>query len=105
MITTEMTTSNDTARIAAIREELPAVQRFAYLNVGTNGPLPRRSHAALVEQARMELEAGRIGPPAYERNLECKAAARDTIADLFGCTLDEVALTHSTTEGMNIALL
>jgi L-cysteine/cystine lyase len=105
MIATEMTTSSDTAKIAAIREELPAVQRFAYLNVGTNGPLPRRSHAALVEQARMELEEGRIGPPAYERYFQSKTGAREAIADLLGCTLDEVALTHSTTEGMNIALM
>jgi len=105
MIDTAMTTSSDTARIAAIREELPAVQRMVYLNVGTNGPLPRRGHAALVEQAQTELQEGRIGMPAYERNLQIKADTRDAFAGLLGCAADEVALTHSTTEGMNIALM
>jgi L-cysteine/cystine lyase len=105
MIDTPMTTSNDTAKIAAIREELPAVRRFVYLNVGTNGPLPRRSHAALVEQSQIELEEGRIGMQAYARILGVKDQVRAAVAALLGCESDEVALTHNTTEGMNIALL
>jgi hypothetical protein len=36
--------------------ELPAVQRYTYLNAGSNGPLPRRSVAALTQQAKSELK-------------------------------------------------
>src|SRR5688500_599570 len=105
MIDTATPTANDTAKIAAIRAELPAVQRFVYLNVGTNGPLPRRSHAAMVEQLGLELEEGRIGMTAFARIMAARDQARSAVAGLLGCEADEVALTHNTTEGMNIALM
>jgi L-cysteine/cystine lyase len=81
------------------------VQRFVYLNVGTNGPLPRRSHAAMVEQLGLELEEGRIGMTAFARIMAARDQARSAVAGLLGCEADEVALTHNTTEGMNIALM
>lgn len=92
-------------KIAAIREELPAIHERIYLNIGTNGPVPRRAHDALVHYAVNELEAGRIGPSAHQRALEVQAATRAAIADLLGCDPLEIALTHNTTEGMNVALL
>jgi L-cysteine/cystine lyase len=100
-----MTTSNDTAKIAAIRAELPAVQRWTYLNIGTNGPLPKRSYDAITEYFRLELEEGRIGMPAFQRIMEGREQARKAVANLLQCSTDEVALTHNTTEGMNIALM
>ena len=98
-------TAADADKIAAIREELPATRRVAYFNTGTNGPLPRRSHAALVEYAQIELEQGRVGPGAWERISATMDETRAAFAALLGCADDEVALTHNTTEGMNIALM
>src|SRR5262249_54436983 len=98
-------TSADTDKIAAIREELPATRRVAYLNTGTNGPFPRRSYAALVEHAQIELEQGRVGPGAWERYSGAMNTTQTAFASLLGCADDEVALTHNTTEGMNIALM
>lgn len=98
-------TAADTDKIAAIREELPATRRAAYLNTGTNGPFPRRSHAALLEYAQIELEQGRVGPGAWERISATMDETRAAFASLLGCADDEVALTHNTTEGMNIALM
>jgi L-cysteine/cystine lyase len=98
-------TATDTDKIAAIREELPATRRVAYLNTGTNGPFPRRSYAALVKHAQIELEQGRVGPGAWERYSATMNTTQAAFASLLGCADDEVALTHNTTEGMNIALM
>ncbi|HEX5691689.1 MAG TPA: aminotransferase class V-fold PLP-dependent enzyme, partial [Roseiflexaceae bacterium] len=98
-------TSHDSDKIAAIRAELPAVERSVYLNTGTNGPLPRRSVAALLHDAGVELEAGRIYTANWENIKATKTNTRAAMATLLGCGPDEIALTHSTTEGMNIALM
>ena len=95
----------DQEKIAAIRAELPVMQRYIYLNAGTNGPLPRRAHDALIAQAERELIAGRISADAFTRMLQGREELRAQLATLLGCDPLEVALTHNTTEGMNIALM
>jgi len=102
---TEIEPKADQAKVAAIRDELPAVKQLAYFNAGTNGPLPRRSHDALLQCALAELEEGRVGPAAFARMLDAHERARTAIAGVLGCDPEEVALTHNTTEGMNIALM
>jgi L-cysteine/cystine lyase len=91
--------------IAAIRAEVPVTQTSVYLNTGTNGPLPRRSHDALVQAATHELEEGRIGPKHFPQLFETLHGATEAAAEVLGCSPEEVALTHNTTEGMNIALM
>ncbi len=103
--TTRPATAADPDKIAAIRAELPAVHERVYLNTGTNGPLPRRAHDALTDYCLIELTEGRIGPAVFARSAELKAATRASLARLLGCDPREVALTHNTTEGMNIALM
>jgi L-cysteine/cystine lyase len=95
----------DGDKIAEIREELPATQRFVYFNTGTNGPLPRRTHEALVASSQYELEQGRIGQEAFTRLFQNLTDARAAMAGVLGCDEAEIALTHNTTEGMNIALM
>src|SRR5215469_12708362 len=95
----------DQEKIIAIRAELPVVQTCIFFNAGTNGPFPRRSHEALVQYAQTELHAGRIGLATFMRMLETFKLVRATMAELLGCDPDEIALTHNTTEGMNIALM
>ncbi len=94
----------DQEKVRAIRDELPAVHDRIYFNTGTNGPLPRRSHDALVKYAEAELAEGRIGAHVWQRSNETKTETRAAVADVLGCDPDEVALTHNTTEGMNIAV-
>ncbi len=95
----------DADKIAAIRAELPVTQRYAYLNAGTNGPLPRRGHEAIAACSQQELEEGRIGPAGFTRLLQGLTQAREAMASVLGCDPAEVALTHNTTEGMNIAVM
>ncbi len=95
----------DHDKITAIRDELPAVQNIAFLNAGTNGPIPQRSHDALVQYAHGELTEGRVGMATFMRMFELFSQARASIATILGCDPLEIALTHNTTEGMNIALM
>jgi L-cysteine/cystine lyase len=96
---------DDWAKLAAIRAELPVMQRYVYFNAGTNGPLPRRTHDVLVAQAERELVDGRISADAFARMMQGRNDLRAQVAALLGCDPLEVALTHNTTEGMNIALM
>jgi L-cysteine/cystine lyase len=91
-------------KLAALRAQLPAVSRTVYLNAGTNGPIPRVAHDALVTAAQEELECGRIGPGIYEGLNEGWKRLRSLIAEIFGADADEIALMRSTTEGLNVAL-
>jgi L-cysteine/cystine lyase len=95
----------DQEKIAAIRAELPAVQSLSFLNAGTNGPIPQRSHDALVQYAQTELTEGRVGLATFMRMFEIFGEARSRLATILGCDPLEIALTHNTTEGMNIALM
>jgi L-cysteine/cystine lyase len=96
---------SDTDKITAIRAELPVTARYLYFNAGTNGPLPRRSHDALVASSALEMDEGRIGPAAFTRLFQNLDDARAAVATLLQCDPAEIALTHNTTEGMNIALM
>lgn len=102
---TERDNQRDREKIVAIRAALPAVRAFVYLNTGTNGPLPQRSHETLLSQATVELEQGRIRPECYVHLQQEKNRVRGDLATLLGSASDEIALTHNTTEGMNIALM
>jgi L-cysteine/cystine lyase len=97
--------AEDQEKIDQIRAELPAVQKTLYMNTGTNGPLPRRSHAALVQAAETELNEGRASLATLMRMIESFGEARTKMAAILGCDPLEIALTHNTTEGMNIALM
>src|SRR5579871_3139850 len=92
-------------KIAAIRAELPAVQANHYFNAGTNGPFPQRSYEALLQYASLELTDGRIAAATFPRMRETGDQARTQMAAILGCDPLEIALTHNTTEGMNIALM
>ncbi len=101
----EAIVSGTEARLHMVREQLPAVQRQVYLNAGTNGPLPRIVTETLQQVAQEQLERGRIGPGLYEGLHEHWTSLRCLIAGIFGASPDEIALTRSTTEGLNIALM
>jgi L-cysteine/cystine lyase len=101
----QVATDEEHEKIARARSELPVTQRYRYFNAGTNGPLPRRSHDALVASSTLELTEGRIGPAAFTRLLQDLSDTRAAAAKVLGCDPSEITLTHNTTEGMNIALM
>jgi L-cysteine/cystine lyase len=84
------------------RALFPVLERLAYLNAGTFGPLARPTAAAMDAQQRHELEHGRFGKPYFERILALRAELRAALAGLVGVEPAQVALTASTTDGCNI---
>ncbi|HEU5430636.1 MAG TPA: aminotransferase class V-fold PLP-dependent enzyme [Thermomicrobiales bacterium] len=100
-----------TARVEAereveqLRDRLPAVRATGYFNAGTNGPLPIVAQEALVEAATAELEFGRIIPGVYERNGIRNRRVAGLFAAMVGADEDEIALMHSTTEGLGCVLM
>ena len=80
------------------------LERFAYLNTGTFGPLPRASVEAMQAVERRELENGRSSRAYFEQVLAEREELRAAFADLLASPPEQIALTASTTEGCNIVL-
>jgi L-cysteine/cystine lyase len=93
------------AKVEALRAQLPAVQTTGYFNTGSNGPIPVVAYEAADATARRELEQGRIVPGVYEENRERNRRFAALAAAIFGADGDEIALTHSATEGLGMALM
>ena len=86
------------------RAQFPVLERYAYLNAGSSGPLPR----AAVEAARARLERdladGRSGKAYIEELFESRERVRAGIAAVLGAPAELVALTDSTTRGCQIVV-
>ena len=84
-----------------LRDEIPAFEDATYLNFGASGPSPRRVvEAAERFQERHEYEAP-AGEGPYPVALDAYEDVRETVADFVGADPEEVALTQSTTDGIN----
>ena len=86
------------------RSLFPVLERLAYLNAGTFGPLARPTAAAVQEQLDADLADGRFGTEYFERMLELRKQARVVLGGLVGAEPEQVSLTGSTTDGCNIVL-
>jgi L-cysteine/cystine lyase len=92
----------DDVKVQSIRDQLPAVQDVAFLNAGTCGPLPTAAAEAMAQAAQRELEEGRANVVGLMEFMETQKRTRAAVASFFGVETDSIALTHHTTEGMNI---
>lgn len=83
----------------AFRRQMPIAERWAYFDHAAVAPLPRRAHEAIVAWARQAAEAGdTVWPSWHKRVEECRALA----ARMIGADPAEVALVHSTSEGIGL---
>jgi L-cysteine/cystine lyase len=87
-----------------VRAAFPALERVAYLNAGTFGPLSRATSAAMDEQLRRDAELGRAGSAYRDRMLALRDDVRSRIGGLLGTGSEHVAITASTTDGCNVVL-
>ena len=90
--------------LETIRSGMPSARRAVYLNAGTWGPLPTR--AADAKRARVDSveTRGRIGSAGYAEFQEIRDAARAAFAESVSSDPERIALTHSTSGGMNLVL-
>lgn len=92
----------DAGRLTVVRAALPALEAGIYLNTGSVGPLPAETAAAMDEVSAYELTTGRAHPDYWIDTLQRMAEARAAVAAVLVADSADVALTHSTTDGMNI---
>ena len=86
------------------RAGFPVLERIAYLNAGTFGPLARATFDAVQRELERDLETGRSGVAYFVRAMELREATRARLAALVSADPLQVALTASTTDGCNIVL-
>jgi selenocysteine lyase/cysteine desulfurase len=86
-----------------LRDCFPISSRLAYLNAGTDGPLPAVAAQAAAAELERELQEGRAKAH-FERRTELTSALRAAYASALGCDPGEVALTTCTTEGMALTI-
>ncbi len=86
------------------RALFPVLERVAYLNAGTFGPVATPTFEAVEGQLRADFEQGRLGKEYFERVLELRVEVRAALAALVGAEAEQVSLTGSTTDGCNIVL-
>ncbi|APX96993.1 aminotransferase class V-fold PLP-dependent enzyme [Natronorubrum daqingense] len=84
-----------------LRETIPALESGTYLNWGAGGPSPTR----VVDAVESSLEHHEYEAPTregmYPAAFDAYDDARNAVSDLLGATAEEIALTQSTTDGIN----
>ena len=91
------------AKLQAVRAALPSLAAGIQLNAGTTGPMPAEVAAAMAELTEYERSIGRAHVDYYLEALDRRNEARAGVAAVLGANLESIALTRSTTEGLNIA--
>jgi selenocysteine lyase/cysteine desulfurase len=89
--------------VHALRSAFPILERVAYLNAGTDGPVPQAAQAAAAREVAAQVEHGRATAH-FERRFELQDALRAGYAQLLGCDVADVALSTSTSEGIGKVL-
>jgi selenocysteine lyase/cysteine desulfurase len=89
---------------ATFRAQFPVFERLSYLNSGTEGPLPRAAAEVVHQRIDVEVDGGRGGRQYFEELIDLAGRARAGYAQVLGCEPSEVALTGSTTDGVNTVI-
>ncbi len=88
----------------AFRAQFPVTARAVYLNTGWSGPSARRVVEAMQRRAEREAYDGPTMLEVRHEKAQLVRQARATLAGLIGASPDELALTSTTTEGINVVL-
>lgn len=84
---------------AHVREQFPALQKWAWLNAAASSPTPKPVCDAVERHLRETMEQGDVGYPAWQ---QLKIDVRQKLARLLGAHPHEVALTPSTSFGFHV---
>lgn len=89
---------------ATFRAQFPVFRSCAYLNAGTEGPVPQAAGEAVRERIADDLDHGRAGRRYFDQVMGLAGELRSGYAEVLGAGTEEVALTGSTTDGVNTVL-
>ncbi|HEY3829200.1 MAG TPA: aminotransferase class V-fold PLP-dependent enzyme [Solirubrobacteraceae bacterium] len=87
----------------ALRSQFPVLERLAYFNAGTDGPLPAAATRAAIAELQREAENGRTHRH-FERRAELNHSLRTVYASILGCPAEDIALTTCTSEGLALVI-
>jgi L-cysteine/cystine lyase len=93
---------SDADKLAAVRAALPSLSAAIQLNTGSVGPMPAEVAAAMAQVADYERDFGRAQLEYWEESKQRIDEARAGVAAVLGGELDEIAITHAATDGMNV---
>jgi L-cysteine/cystine lyase len=86
------------------RAQFPVLDRFAYLNAGSAGPLPRAAADAATSRLERDLALGRGGADYVDEVRALRERVREGVAAVLGTTVEHVALTDSTSRGCQLVV-
>ena len=89
---------------AEARSLFPVLQRRAYLNAGSVGPLSTRTVEAMRAAEAVALERGRGAMTTWESAMPIEAEVKERVGRLMHVPVEKIVLTSSTTEGCNIVI-
>lgn len=99
-----MSVARNVCEAQGFRAQFPVFERLSYLNAGTEGPIPHAAAEAVHRRIDHEATHGRCGRPYIEDVMDLAARLRAGYATVLGCAAEEVALTGSTTDGVNTVI-
>lgn len=84
-----------------LRNSIPALESGIYLNAGASGPSPKPVIDAAVEALRQHEYEAPVEDGAYPTAFDVFDETRDAVAAFLGASSSEIALTHSTADGIS----
>jgi len=90
--------------LTTLRESIRATRDVIYMNTGFTGPSPEPVLQRMREAFEYEATVGPASVEGLAANRQLAEDTRATVASLFNGDPDEVAITHGTTEGMNVVI-
>jgi len=82
-----------------LRAHFPVLERTAYMNAGTDGPIAAVAVEAAAEELRAEARDGRVAAH-FERRIELQDELRAAYGRVVGAPPEQIALTTSATDGI-----
>jgi L-cysteine/cystine lyase len=87
------------------RARFPVLERYAYLNAGTFGPLSRATLEAMANLRAFEAGRGRASRAYFDEMLDRREHVRGLVARQVGVPVDNLALTESTTQAVHVVVI
>jgi L-cysteine/cystine lyase len=88
----------------SVRDQLPAIAGVAYLNAGTNGPMPEAAGEAMRRELAESLTRPRITKAAFDGLFAVRDRTRAALARTVAAPPEQLALTSSTTQGVGLVV-